>query len=125
MFEKTLSYVKDRNLYGAPMHRLSSVSDKLASVWNKLEAMRALLYTTTRLFDDGRKDGMLSTSCKAWICETAFECCTILLQMWGGSGMMDSTGINRYFRDARTNMVAEAATEMHNSIIARRVLGLN
>jgi len=125
MFEKTLSYVKDRNLYGAPMHRLSAVSDRLANVWNKIEAMRALLYTTTRLFDDGRKDGMLGTTCKAWICESAFECCTILLQMWGGSGMMDSTGINRYFRDARTNMVAEAATEMHNAFIARSVLGLN
>jgi butyryl-CoA dehydrogenase len=124
MFEKTLSYVKDRSLYGEPMHRLSPVSDRLAMVWNKIEAMRALLYTATRLFDDGRKDGMLGTTCKAWICDTAFECCTILLQMWGGSGMMNATGINRYFRDARTNMIAEAATEMHNAIIARRVLGL-
>jgi alkylation response protein AidB-like acyl-CoA dehydrogenase len=125
MFEKTLAYVKDRTLYGAPMHRLSPVADKLANAWNKIEAMRALLYTATRLFDEGRKDGSLSTSCKAWICETAFECCTSLLQLWGGSGMMDSTGVNRYFRDARTNMVAEAATEMHNAIIARQVLGLN
>ena len=44
--------------------------------------------------------------------------------MWGGSGIMNSTGINRYMRDARTNMIAEAATEMHNTRITRVVLGL-
>ena len=124
MFEKTLEYVKERSLYGAPMHKLSPISDRLAMIWHKIEAMRALLYTSTRLYDEGRRDLFLGNSCKAWICETSFECCNQLLQMWGGSGMMDSTGVNRYFRDARTNLIAEAATEVHNSIVAQQVLGL-
>ncbi len=124
MFDKTLAYVKERSLYGEPMHRLSPVSDRLGTVWNKIEAMRALLYTSTRLYDDGRRDLLLGSTCKAWICETAFECCNTLLQMWGGSGIMDPTGVNRYSRDARAKMIAEGATEMHTSIIAKQVLGL-
>jgi alkylation response protein AidB-like acyl-CoA dehydrogenase len=124
LFDKTLDYVKQRSLYGEPMHRLSPVTDRLGQVWNKIEAMRALLYTSTRLYDDGRRDLLMGSTCKSWVCETAFECCNTLLQMWGGSGMMDSTGVNRYFRDARAKLVAEGGTEMHTDIIAKQLLGL-
>ena len=123
MFEKTLEYVKERKLYGVPMHTLSPWSDRLARAWNKIEAMRALLYTSTRLFDEGRRDLVLGSTCKAWVCETAYEVCNDCLQAWGGSGMMDSTGINRYFRDSRAKLIAEGGTEMHTDIVAKAVLG--
>ena len=124
LFDKTLEYVKSRNLYGEPMHKLSPVADRLGQAWNKIEAMRALLYTSTRLFDEGRRDLLLGSTCKSWVCETAFEVCNTLLQLWGGSGMMDSTGVNRYFRDARAKLIAEGGTEMHTSIISKQLLGL-
>ena len=38
-------------------------------------------------------------------------------QMWGGSG------INRDFCDVRVNRMAEGATEPHNAIASRLVLG--
>ena len=66
----------------------------------------------------------MGSVCKAYICDTAFECTNTLLQMWGGTGMMNETGINRYMRDARIKMVAEGATEMHTSIVSQFVLGL-
>lgn len=124
MFEKTLAYVKERELYGVPMYQLSPLSHWLAEVYCKLQAMRSLLYTSARLYDEGRFEVPMGFVCKASICNTAFECTNTLLQMWGGSGMMNSTGINRYFRDARTKMIAEGATEMHTAIIAQAVLGL-
>jgi butyryl-CoA dehydrogenase len=125
LFEKTLQQVKDRTLYGEPMHKLSPISFRMADVYNKLQAARSLLYESSRLFDAGRTDvPMRGSICKSYICEVSYECCHILLQMWGGSGMMNSTGINRYFRDARTKLIAEGSTEFHNSLIANLVLGL-
>lgn len=105
------------------MASLSPISDRLASVHGKIEAMRATLYTGARLYDEGRRDLIFGSIAKAWLCETAFDCCNTLLQMWGGSGIMDSTGINRYFRDARTNMIAEGSTEIHHARVAA-LLGL-
>ena len=32
--------------------------------------------------------------------------------------MMDSSGVNRYMRDARTHAIAEGASEMHYDLIA-------
>lgn len=125
MFEKTLAYVRERTLYDQPMHKMSPITFQLADVHNKIEAMRCLIYSATRLYDEGRTDHpMIGSTCKALVCNLAFECTNTLLQMWGGSGIMNSTGINRYMRDARTNMIAEAATEMHNTRITRVVLGL-
>jgi len=110
LFDLTVSYVKDRNLYGEPMSRLSPVTDRLAQVYAKIEACRSLLYASTRLLDEGGMTGPQGSVCKAYICDTAFDCTSTLLQMWGGSGMMNSTGVNRYMRDARAKMIAEGAT---------------
>lgn len=118
LFDKTVEYIGDRTLYGEPMYRLSPVTDKLAQIHTKIEACRCLLYSSTRQLDEGKMTGPQGSICKAYICDTAFECTSQLLQMWGGSGMMNSTGVNRYMRDARAKMIAEGATEMHHAIIA-------
>lgn len=118
LFDLTMDYVKQRELYGEPMTRLSPVTDRMAQIWTKIEACRAMLYASTRMHDEGGMTLPMGSACKAFICDTAFDCTSQLLQMWGGSGMMNSTGVNRYMRDARAKMVAEATTEMHHSIIA-------
>lgn len=125
LLDLTVEYVKDRSLYGEPMRYLSPISDKLANVCTKIEACRSLLYTSARMLDEGRMTQPYGSVCKAYICDTAFECTSALLQMWGGSGMMNSTGVNRYMRDARAKMIAEGATEMHNAIVARQFLGVS
>ena len=121
MFDKTLAYVKDRNLYGRPMSDCQPIGYWVGEIYAKKEACRAMLYSVTKAFDNGKSVqelGMMPGACKAYICDTVFDCTHKLLQMWGGAGVMNSTGINRYFRDARTNMIAEGSSEMHYDLIA-------
>ena len=122
LFDKTIDYVKDRRLYGRDMSDLQPVSYWLAECHAKISACRALLYDTVRAFEAGAMAPAMSNACKAFVCETAFDVCVKLLQLWGGSGIMDSTGVNRYMRDARAQCVAEGATEMHYAIIANQLL---
>lgn len=123
MFEKTVSYVKDRQMYGGPMSRLQPISYWLGEIWAKQEACRAMLYSIVQAYDEGRPMTFEMGACKAYLCDTVFECCNKLLQMWGGAGIMNSTGINRYFRDARTKMVAEGSSEIFYDSIASGILG--
>jgi alkylation response protein AidB-like acyl-CoA dehydrogenase len=124
LFDKTVAYLAQRTLYGAPMSQISPIASWIAEIYTKLEAMRSLLYTYARLYDEGQTAyPMLGSVCKAYVCEEALFCTNRLLQMWGGSGMMNKTGVNRYMRDARVNTVAEGATEMHYSFITQAVLG--
>ncbi|MBV1687286.1 acyl-CoA dehydrogenase family protein [Novosphingobium sp. G106] len=122
LFDKTLDQVKQRRLYGREMSELQPVSFWLAEAHGKIAAARALLYDTVRAFEAGAMDPAMSNVCKTFICETAFDVCVKLLQLWGGSGIMDSTGVNRYMRDARAQCVAEGASEMHYAIIANQLL---
>ncbi len=121
LYDKTLDYVKQRRLYGRDMAELQPVSYWLAEAYAKLEACRALLYTSAAAFDRGEMPVLANNVCKAWIGDTAFEICARLLQLWGGSGIMDSTGVNRYMRDAKAKCIAEGASEMHYAIIANQL----
>lgn len=122
MFDKTVAYVKDRNLYGAPQSQLQPMSYWIAECWTKIQACRAMLYALTASYDEGRFDMLATAACKAYLCDTAFECTSKLLQMWGGAAIMNTTGINRYFRDARTKMIAEGPSETHYDTVARAIL---
>lgn len=122
LFDKTLANVQDRNLYGMEMSALQPVSYWLAESHAKIVACRALLYDTVRAFEKGEMAAAQSNVCKTFICETAFDVCVKLVQLWGGSGIMNSTGVNRYMRDARAQCVAEGASEMHYAIIANQLL---
>lgn len=122
MFDKTLAYVRERDLYGKNMAELQPVSYWLAESFAKIQAMRALVYDTARTFDDGTLRLGMPALCKAWVGETAFEVCSRLLNLWGGSGIMNSTGINRYMRDAKAKCVAEGTSEMHYTMVANTLL---
>ncbi|KHK90172.1 acyl-CoA dehydrogenase family protein [Novosphingobium malaysiense] len=122
LFDKTLENVKQRRLYGKDMAELQPVSYWLAEAHAKIQACRALLYNTVREFEAGTMAPEMPNVCKAYIGETAFDVCVRLVQLWGGSGIMNSTGVNRYMRDARAKCVAEGATEMHYAIIANQLL---
>ncbi len=122
LFEKTVKYVKERNLYGVPMAMLQPISYWLADAYMKIETCRSLLYTTAQMFDQYNLNPNMVMTCKVHICETAVQVCTNLLQMWGGHGIMTDVGVHRYLRDARTNTIAEGASEILMSAIAQSIL---
>jgi len=122
LFDKTMDYVKQRRLYNKDMAELQPIGYWLAEAHAKIVACRDLLYTAVREFEAGTMAPEKPNICKAFIGETMFDVCVKLVQMWGGSGIMNSTGVNRYMRDARANCVAEGATEMHYAIIANQLL---
>jgi len=121
MFDKTLEYVKERRLYDRAMYDLQPISYWMAEAHAKIAACRALLYSNVTAFERDALEPVMGNTCKAWICETAFEICSRLLNLWGGSGIMDSTGVNRYMRDAKAQCIAEGSTEIHYAIIANQL----
>jgi len=121
MFDKTMEYIRDRKLYGKYMYELQPLSYWMAEAHTRITACRALLYSNAAAFDRNALEPIMGNICKAYICETAFEICSRLLNLWGGSGIMDSTGVNRYMRDAKAKCIAEGSTEIHYAIIANQL----
>ena len=44
------------------------------------------------------------------------------LQVWGGAGYLEETGIARAYRDARLNRIGGGADEILNDVIAKRLI---
>lgn len=122
LFDKTIEYVKQRRMYGKDMAELQPISYWLAESHAKIAACRALLYDTVRAFENGTMEPGMASVCKGYIGDTTFDVCVKLVQLWGGSGIMNSTGVNRYMRDARAQCVAEGTSEIHYAIIANQLL---
>jgi alkylation response protein AidB-like acyl-CoA dehydrogenase len=121
IFDKTLEYINERTLYDKAMYELQPISYWMAEAHAKISACRALLYSNVTAFERDALEPVMGNVCKAYICETAFEICSRLLNLWGGSGIMDTTGVNRYMRDAKAQCIAEGSTEIHYAIIANQL----
>jgi alkylation response protein AidB-like acyl-CoA dehydrogenase len=61
---------------------------------------------------------MLNYMTKAFVPEMAVNLASLCIQLHGGAGYSEDTGIARYLRDAKCNTIGEHATDIHYDFIA-------
>jgi alkylation response protein AidB-like acyl-CoA dehydrogenase len=89
----------------------------------KIEAMRALSYVTAARLDLAAKHAdpavrkehkafveLMIPVVKGWCTETAQEICSTALQVFGGMGYIEETGIAQQYRDVRITTIYEGTT---------------
>ncbi len=94
-------------------------------MWMKaqIEAMRALAYVTAASLDLSAKHPdpkirqaqrafleLMIPVVKGWCTETAVEVCSTALQVFGGTGYVEETGIAQQYRDVRITTIYEGTT---------------
>lgn len=99
-------------------------------------AMRALLYSAAGWFDlshhhadktmackYGRYIDLLMPVAKGWCTEVGNDICDDALQVFGGMGFVEETGVAQFFRDARIITIYEGTTGVQaNDLIGRKIL---
>ncbi len=119
VFQKTLDYARDRNLLGRQMIDIQGVADSLARMAMDIETSRSLVYRTTSLIDSGQPPvpetaaWFFASACKTQPPEMAAQVCDMAIQLHGGHGYMDDSGIHRYWRDVRACQIGEMSTYLH------------
>jgi alkylation response protein AidB-like acyl-CoA dehydrogenase len=118
-FERTLAFAGERHAFGRPIGKFQVTRHKFAEMATKIEAARALVYTTAWRFANGeypvREISMAKLFAARVICEVADEC----LQIHGGAGYMREYGIERVWRDARLNRIGAGTDEIMLDVIGR------
>jgi len=119
MFEKTLSYAKEREAFGRPIGRFQSIRHKFAEMSTKIEAAKQMTYMTAWRFANGEYPVREITETKLFTsriaCEVADEC----LQIHGGYGYMKEYEIERAYRDVRLNRIGAGTDEIMLEVIGR------
>ncbi len=121
---------------GQPILCHPDVKRAILSMRARVMAMRSLLYTAASWFDLAhnhpdqavadkyrRYVDLLMPVAKGWCTEVGNEVCDDAIQVFGGMGFVEETGIAQYFRDARIITIYEGTTGIQaNDLIGRKIL---
>ena len=99
------------------------IAHKLADAATELTAARALLYDTAWDVMAGNYPVVEISMCKKYCAQVQNRVVDVCMQIWGGAGYLEETGMARAFRDARLQRIGGGTDEIMNEVIAKR-LGL-
>jgi hypothetical protein len=124
---------------GIPIIKHPDVKRMLLTMRARIMAARALAYTAAGWFDLARHSpdkaaadkarryvDLLMPVVKGWSTELCQQVCYDAIQVHGGMGFVEETGIAQHYRDARIITIYEGTTGIQaNDLIGRKVLREN
>lgn len=131
-YQSALQYAKERVQFRdvgsrspEPKRIIEHPDVRRMLMWMKsqIEAMRALSYVTAAALDLAHKSpdekvrkenqafvDLMIPVVKGWCTETAIDVCSTALQVFGGVGYVEETGIAQQYRDVRITTIYEGTT---------------
>lgn len=112
-WEKTLFQVTNRKQFGRVIGEFGMVREKLAAMRSRLHALESAMRLSTALDEEGsegipQESLVLKLACTEW----AFAAADEAVQLHGGSGFIEETGVARLLRDVRITRIFEGANEV-------------
>jgi len=116
----TLTYVRERHAFGAPLWDKQAIRQRLAMLDAQTRAARQYLYHCAWLVNQGRDVVQDVSMLKALTGELVGEVVHACQQFHGGIGYMRGMAIERLWRDARILAIGGGATEVMLDEAAKR-----
>jgi acyl-CoA dehydrogenase len=117
--DETRAYVRDRQVFGAPLMALQNTRFKLAECETQVRVAQAFVDDCIARLQNGELDVPTAAMAKWW---TTDACCRVVdecLQLHGGYGFMNEYPIARLYADVRVGRIYGGANEVMKEIIAR------
>jgi acyl-CoA dehydrogenase len=118
--DATLEHVRDRQAFGGTLWDKQVVRQAIAGLDAKTRAARAFLHDCAWRVTQGQDVVQEVSMLKALTGELAVEVTTGCQQLWGGSGYIRGTPVERMWRDARILAIGGGATEVMLDEVAKR-----
>jgi acyl-CoA dehydrogenase len=117
--DDTLAYVRERQVFGAPLMDMQNTRFKLAECQTRATIARTFLDDCVARLEAGTLDVPTSAMAKWWVTEATCQVIDECLQLHGGYGYMSEYPIARMYTDARVSRIYGGANEVMKEIIAR------
>jgi acyl-CoA dehydrogenase len=117
--DDTLRYVRERQVFGAPLMAMQNTRFKLAECETQATVARSFVDDCIAQLQRKELDVPTAAMAKWWTTDT---CCRIVdecLQLHGGYGYMNEYPIARLYADVRVGRIYGGANEVMKEIIAR------
>ncbi|HYY89471.1 MAG TPA: acyl-CoA dehydrogenase family protein, partial [Chloroflexota bacterium] len=119
--ERSVDWARTRCAFGQPIGRFQAVSFQLAELKTRLEAARLLVYRAAALKDAGQPYSQEAAHAKLFASELAVHAADVAMQVHGGYGYMEESGVPRFYRDAKILTIGEGTSEILKLVIARHM----
>jgi acyl-CoA dehydrogenase len=119
--ELTVSYVKERSAFGAPLWEKQGIRQRLAMRQAQVDAGRELAYHAAWLTDQGEDTIRQVSEVKALVGELVNQVLYDCVQFHGGMGYITETAVERMYRDVRIHSIGGGATEVMLEEVAKRL----
>lgn len=118
-FKSAMDYCTTRTRYNRPLVALQSVSHRIANMAIANTVSRALVYTATRMWDEGRAEECYRTClmAKAYVTENAGKSLHDAAVLHGGAGYAAKTGIGYMWINSLCMEIAEMPPDVHRDWI--------
>jgi alkylation response protein AidB-like acyl-CoA dehydrogenase len=133
--QQAVAYARERVQGGVPIIEHPDVKRMLLTMKSLTEGMRALAYTEAVTMDlahrgpeaeraaqQARIDLMIPVI-KGWLTEVGQEITSLGVQVHGGMGYVEETGVAQYFRDVRITPIYEGTNGIQAADLVARKLG--
>ena len=117
-----ISYANERHQFSKPIASNQAIQFKIADIATELEAARLLTYKAAYMKDKKMRYEHMSAMAKLYASEVAMKASTQCVQIHGGYGYIEETGVERLMRDAKITQIYEGTSEIQRVVIARHLL---
>lgn len=123
ILEDMLAYAKERRAFGKQIGQFQAVQHMIADTRISLDLARLATYRAAFLHEQGRPNGVESTTAKIFASEACFTAADRGMQILGGYSYAEEYDMQRYWRDMRIYRIAPINNEMGRNYIGES-LGL-
>lgn len=116
---ETIEYCQQRQTFGQNLIDNQHVHFKIAELKTEVACLRALLYNACEDYIQGKDVTQQASMAKLKAGRLARLVTDQCLQLWGGTGYMEDSLINRRYRDARLISIGGGTDEMMLGIICK------
>jgi alkylation response protein AidB-like acyl-CoA dehydrogenase len=123
LLEKCVEYARTRSQFGEKIGKFQAVSHKIANMKIAMESSRAMLFNAGKIFQRGENASMELAMAKILTSEAFVQSALDAIQIFGGYGYMEESGIEEYLRNAVGSKIYSGSSEIQRNTIAS-LLGL-
>jgi alkylation response protein AidB-like acyl-CoA dehydrogenase len=118
----SVCYSKERIQFGKPISINQAIQFKIADMAMEIEAARLLVRQAAWKKDQKKSYSHAASMAKVYASEAAMRASTQCVQIHGGFGFMQESGIERLMRDAKITQIYEGTSEIQRLVIAKSVI---
>jgi acyl-CoA dehydrogenase len=124
-YDAAAEHAMTRQQFGRTIAGFQLVQQMVVRIAALAHTGRLVGYQAARTMDAGGDARLACSMAKMYCAESVNEAATLALQVYGGSGLMEGTVVERLFRDAREATIPEGTTQIQLLHIGRALLGVS